>query len=259
MTFNVRTFKTDAIILRRSEFRESDYLMTVYTANYGKLRALVRGARKPTTRKTGQVELFTRVHLVLSGRGDLLNISQAETVEHYLPLQEDLSRSFIASHFVELLDQFAYEGESNPRAFDLIVNALGWLCDAETNLQLAARYYEFHLLRVMGYEPSLFECVVSGETLTAEDQFFSVAEGGVVLPAYTAGLDVIRLSLPVFKILRHFSRQPWGAIKGLQVGDGHAKELERLLHAYLTYILERHLNSAPMLEKLDREHPHTHD
>ena len=67
MTFNIRTIKTDAIILRRSEYRESDYLVTVFTPHYGKLRALVRGARKPTTRKTGQVELFTRVHLVLSG------------------------------------------------------------------------------------------------------------------------------------------------------------------------------------------------
>jgi hypothetical protein len=67
---------------------------------------------------------------------------------------------------------------------------------------------------------------------------------------------VIRLSLPVFKILRHFSRQPWGAIEGLTVSADHAKELERLLHHYLTHILERRLHSAPMLEKLDREHPH---
>jgi DNA repair protein RecO (recombination protein O) len=55
MTFNTRSFKTDAIILRRSEFRESDYLVTVFTPNYGKLRVMVRGARKPTTRNTGQV------------------------------------------------------------------------------------------------------------------------------------------------------------------------------------------------------------
>jgi DNA repair protein RecO (recombination protein O) len=256
MTFNSRSFKTDAIILRRSEFRESDYLVTVFTPNYGKLRAMVRGARKPTTRKTGQVELFTRAHLVLSGSGDLQNISQAETVEHFLPIQEDLSRNLLASHFVEMLDQFSYEGESNPRAFNLLLAGLGWLCEAEADLQLAARYYEFRLLRVMGYEPSLFECVVSGETLTAEDQFFSVAEGGVVLPAYTAGLDVMRLSLPVFKILRHFSRQPWEAVRGLNLSTEHAKELERLLHTYLTYLLERRLNSAQMLEKLDREHPH---
>lgn len=256
MTFNARSFKTDAIILRRSEFRESDYLITVFTPTQGKMRAIVRGARKPTTRKTGQVELFTRAHLVFSGHGDLYNISQAETVDHFLPIQEDLNRNLMASHFVELLDQFSYEGESNPQAYALLVAALGWLCEDDTNLQLAARYYEFRLLRVMGYEPSLFECVVSGETLTAEDQFFSVAEGGVVLPAYTAGRDVMRLSLPVFKVLRHFSRQPWEAVKGLQLSPEHARELERLLHTYLTYLLERRLNSAQIMEKLERDHPH---
>ena len=157
----------------------------------------------------------------------------------------------IASHFVETLDQFVYEGESNPQAFVLLQAALGWLCEDDADLQLAARYYEFRLLRVMGYEPSLFECVVSGETLTAEDQFFSVAEGGVVLPAYTVGH---RCDAAVAARLQNSDgtsaatpgrpvREPTGRMRG------RPEELESLLHKYLTYLLERRLNSVQMLDK----------
>ncbi|HLA43461.1 MAG TPA: DNA repair protein RecO, partial [Aggregatilineales bacterium] len=164
-----------------------------------------------------------------------------------------LERSVYASHFVELLDQFTYEGESIPTAFKLLVAGLGWLSDSETDLRLAARYYEFRLLRIMGYEPSVFECAVSGETLTAQDHFFSVAEGGVVAAQHTAGLDVMHLKLPVFKILRHFSRNSWTKVKTLKIGNDDARELERILHTYLIYLLERRLHSASFLEKLRRD------
>lgn len=250
MNLNERVYKTPAVVLRRSEFGESDYLVTLYTPEYGKMRAVAKGARKPTSRRTGQVELYALTHLVLNAGRELPIITQAETEEHFLPLRENLERSVYASHLVELLDQFAYEGESNPPAFSLISSGLGWLCDLEVDARLAARYFEFRLLRVMGFEPSLFECVISGETLTAQDQYFSVAEGGVVLPEYTAGLDVMRLSLSVFKVLRHFSRHEWAAVKLLKLTDAQADELERLLHAYLTYLLERRLKSVSLLPKL---------
>lgn len=245
-----RSYKTNAIILRRSELGESDYLITAYTPTFGKVRAVAKGARKPASRQTGQVELYTLAHLVIHRGRELHVINQAQTQEPYLALHEDLERSIYASHFAELLDLFTYEDENTPAAFDLISAALAWLCEPESDIKLTARYYEFQLLRVMGYEPALFDCVVSGEELVATSQYFCVSEGGVVAAAHTAGLDVLPLSLAVFKILRHFSREKWQNVKTLRLETAHHAELERLLHSYLTYLLERQLKSADVLRKL---------
>lgn len=253
MRLQERIYKSEAVVLRRMEFGESDYLLTLYMPNQGKVKAIAKGVRKPTNRRTGHLELYTRTHLVLNQGRELHIITQAETLEAYLPLQQDLDRTLYASHFVEMLDQFALEGEVLPAAYDLIINGLAWLCEPDADLRLAARYYEFQLLRVMGYEPSLFECVVSGETLPAQDHYFSVVEGGVVMPEHTAGLDVLFLPLPIFKVLRHFSRKPWGVVRALKLTPEQHQLLERILHAMLTYLLERRFRSLGLLKQLTKE------
>lgn len=252
MSEHERIYKTEAVVLRRSEFGESDYLLTIYTPTYGKLRVVAKGARKPTGRQTGQVELFSRTFLLIHRGRELNVISQADVQDHYLPIQENLERSLYASHFVELLDQFAFEGEENRPAYNLIVEALGWLGENDIDLRLVARYYEYQLLRVMGYAPSVQNCTIGEEKLEAEDQFFSPVDGGVVCAAHAAGRDFMRLSLPVFKVLRHFSRNPWLAVRSLHLNDRQYTELERILQTYLVYLLERRLQSVSILRQLNR-------
>lgn len=250
---NERSYKTEAVILRRSDFGETDFLVTLYTPQYGKIRAIAKGARKATGRLTGQVELFAQVNLLLSRGRELHIITQAETQQTHAIFQQDLERSVIASHFAELLDQFAFEDEENTRAYQLIVAAFSWLQEADSDLNLLARYYEFHLLRVMGYEPALFRCAISNEVLEAEAQFFSPVDGGVVAPAYAEGRSFMKLSLPVFKVLRHFRRSPWETVRPLQLTAPQHQELERILHTYLTYLLERRLQSVGVLRQIKRE------
>lgn len=244
-----RSYKTDAIVLRRYEMGESDYRVLLYTPNYGKISAVSKGGRKPLGRQTGQVELYARTRLLIHKGRELDTISQAEMQEPHTPLREDLDRHYYANLFSELLDQFAPEGEQNPDAYWLLLDSFEWLCHPETNLKLAARYYEYQILRVMGFEPSVIYCAVSGEKLEPADQYFSVAEGGMVAPQHTAGLNLIQVSLPVFKVLRHFHRHKWDTIKNLQLTDAQHHEIERLMYAYLVYLLERHLKSVKLIRK----------
>jgi DNA repair protein RecO (recombination protein O) len=255
MTPNDRSYKTEAVVLRRMDFGETDFLLTLYTPKHGKVKAISKGARKPIARQTGQVELFARTHLVIHEGRELDVISQAESETLHTPFQENLDLSLYASHFTELLDQFAYEGEENRAAYSLIVAALGWLAEPEVDLKLLARYYEYRLLRVMGYEPSLFRCGIGDEDLEAEDQFFSPVEGGVVCNVHASGRDMMRISLPVFKILRHFSRSQWETVRALHPSEKQLSELERILHVYLTFLLERHLKSANFMRQLKRDMP----
>lgn len=248
-----RVFRTEAVILRRQDFGEADRLLTLLTPEHGKLRAIAKGARKPTARKTGHVELYTLVDMLIARGRELHIVQQAETKEPFLRLREDLLRGSYAAYLVELLDRFTAEQDPGRGEFRLLVQALGWLCN-EDDPRLVARYYELRLLELAGFAPALHTCAIGQEPLEPRDQFFSPVDGGVVCPDHRAGLDRgLPLSLTALKVLRHLQRQPWHAVRQLQVGGPLHQDLERMMHAYIGYLLEQRLQSVEFLRKLRLE------
>ena len=153
-----------------ADFGEADRLLTLYTRDFGKLRAIAKGARKPQSRKTGHVELFMRTTFLLARGRELDIVTQAETVQAYDALRTDLVRTTYAAYIVELLDRLTPDEDRQPAVYDLLRDALGWL-ETEDDLRLPARYYELRLLSLVGYQPQLFRCVITDAPIAEEDQF----------------------------------------------------------------------------------------
>jgi hypothetical protein len=83
--------------------------VTLLTQERGKLRTVAKGARKIKSRKAGHLEPFTHVTLQLAAGRDLPIITQAETIDAYLPLRDDLLRTGYAAYVLELVDRFTYD------------------------------------------------------------------------------------------------------------------------------------------------------
>jgi DNA repair protein RecO (recombination protein O) len=250
MASRERTFRTEAIVLRRKDFGEADRILTLFTPESGKIRAIAKGIRKPRSRKAGHLELYTRSSLLLARGREMDIITQAVTVDAYRPLREDLLRSTYGSYFVELVDRFTPDQAENKPLYELLTRALGWLSEAG-DLALAARYYELQLLGMAGFQLELFRCVVGGEMIAAEDQFFGAADGGAICPKCgQARPDVFPVSLNALKVLRFMQRSPYEALRELQLRLSVHAELERILHRTITYHLERQLKSAQFLKQV---------
>ena len=255
-----RLYRTEAIILRRADLGEADRLLTIFTPGRGKLRVVAKGARKPASRKSGHVELFTRSNLLIAKARELDIVSQAETVEAYRPLREDLLRSTYAHYFAELLDRFTGEEEDIGELYGLLADSLSRLCDAPTQrTALVARYYELHLLALAGYQPRLFDCVHCGKPLREIESEsppygFDCAQGGVLCDRCAPNSrDAMPLSLAVLKVLRHAARVEWPAFASLTLRPLVAREVEQTMLKYITYILERNLKSVEFLRTLRLE------
>lgn len=247
-----RTFRTEAIVLRRKDFGEADRILTLFTPESGKIRAVAKGIRKPRSRKAGHLELYTRSNLFLARGREMDIITQAVTVEAYRPLREDLLRSTYGSYCVELLDKFTPDEAENKPLYDLLARALGWLAEAR-DLALATRYYELQLLGMAGYQLELFQCVVGGEKIEAQDQFFSPADGGAVCPTCgEARAGAFPISLSTLKVLRFMIRSPYESLRELKLSASVHAELERVTQRTITYHLERHLKSAAFLKHVRR-------
>lgn len=246
-----RSFRVDAVVLRHSDYGEADRLLTLYTRELGKTRALAKGARKIASRKAGHIEPFTHVKLQLAKGRDMLIVTQADTVEAYQPLRDDLILTSHASYVIELLDRFTYQDETeNSVIFRLLTETLARLA-SKADPWLIIRYYEMRLLDHLGFRPQLFECANCRREILAEDQFFSYSAGGVICPRCGQGLRNVKpISVETLKYLRHFQRSNYADASRARPEPEVRDEAESLMQGYFTYLLERELNTPGFLKSI---------
>ena len=248
-----RSFRAEAVVLRHNDWGEADRLLVLFTLELGKVRAIAKGARKMRSRKAGHLEPFTWVNLLLARGRDLLIVTQAETIDPFTDLREDLLLTTYASYIVELLDKFTYEEGENPALYRLLVETLRRLSSAD-NPDLVVRYYEVRLLDLTGFRPQLFTCTNCGAKIQPEDQYFSAERGGVLCPRCGRGLEGAQpVSMKALKLLRHFQRSSYSVAARAPLVPALNREMENLMQHYLTYVLERGLNTLPFLRRIRKE------
>ena len=188
-------YRDTAVVLRTIRLGEADRIVTLMTAGRGKVRAVVKGVRKTTSRFGGRLEPITHVSLQLYEGRELDTVTQAETVDHFRAIREDLDRVGRATALLEAVDQVSQEGEANPALYRMLVGALRALA-ADDSPALVAGFY-WKLLSQEGFHPVLDRCASCGSDgpLVA----FDLGEGGVLcracrrgVPATAAGIQVIR-------------------------------------------------------------------
>jgi DNA repair protein RecO (recombination protein O) len=244
-----RVYRTEAVVLRRQELGEADRLLTIYTPGHGKLRVVAKGVRRPRSRKAGHLELFSRGDLLLARGHDLDIVTQAEALDLFPGLRDDLVRLGHAAYAVEVLDCFAVAEENRP-LYRLLVETLRRLSEG-SEPAVVVRHFELRLLEHVGYRPELFLCVGCGREIRPENQFFSAREGGILCPQCgSERRDARPISLGALKVLRHFQRTPFAEVAGLRVSRAVQFELETLMEAYLTHVLERRLKTPAFLERV---------
>jgi DNA repair protein RecO (recombination protein O) len=254
-----RQYRVEAVVLKRSDFGEADRLLTLFTPDRGKIRALAKGARKLLSRKSGHVELFTHVELMLAKGHQLDIVTQADTRNAFVGLRDNLERLSHAYYLAELVDRFSEEGTENRALYDLLLGALAWVADGESNAALLARYFELHLLLHVGYRPQLFTCLICDRPVEPIENYFSVQAGGVLDPdcahsqrANTAGhaSDAQMISLTALKVLRYLQTRDWQTVRALTLDPKVMSEVEMLMEHYIAYHLERNLKSVEFLQEL---------
>lgn len=226
-------------------------MLVLYTREQGMIRAVAKGARKITSRKGGHLQPFTHVTIQLAQGRDLLIVTQVETVNAFLPLHDDLTKTGHAAYVVELLYRFSYEEEGgNPTLFRLLTETLDRI-EKEESAWLPVRYYEMRLLDAVGFRPQLFECANCGREILPEDQFFSFTAGGVICPRCGQGLpNLMRISVETLKYLRHFQRSSYREASRANPSLEIQKEAEVLMQGYFTYLLERELNTPGFIKRV---------
>ena len=178
------SIKTQAVVLRSIRYGEADRILHLYSATRGRIAAIAKGSRRPKSRFGGRLEPFFRLDLVLyQGRGELVTVTGASTVDGYGRLRSDGPALMAAGRACDAVLRLFGDGEANEPAYNLLCTYLA-LLDADpaaASAPGAALAFRLKLALAAGFSPELASCARCGEAehLSA----FSGAAGGVVCPS----------------------------------------------------------------------------
>ena len=248
-----RSYHCEALTLKNTPLGEADLLVTLFTKEQGKLRAVAKGARRSNSKLVGHLEPLTQVRLTVAHGRNLDYISQAQVIGNFHPLKNDLRAITKGFYVAELVDGFGSEANPNQPLYHLAVQTLHAIGqDPESDLYL--RLFELQLLRVSGLRPELYRCVECRQDLAQGNHRFSPNLGGTLCTdCHPTDAHIRPLSLRALKVLRLLDRSQPTEIPSLHMGDTLAQELQTLLGVTIEYWLDKQIRSNSFLLQLQRE------
>lgn len=247
---NPRNYQTEAIVIKKTKLGEADSIITFYTPHLGKRQGFARSVRKSKSRLAGHLELLTYSQVSLARGKNLDTITGSQTINTFLPLKSDLWLTSCALYTTELINQFTADHVENYPLFQLLLETMEHLCQADDK-ELVLRYFEMHLLETVGYRPQLRECVSCHRELTATTNSFSASAGGMLCPDCSRSQPLTYpLSVNAQKVLRLIQNSDYPTASRLKLSANLSSELEKVISGYLKYLLEREVKSAAWLDTM---------
>jgi DNA repair protein RecO (recombination protein O) len=191
------------VVLRTYRLGEADRIIVLVTEGHGKVRAVAKGVRKTTSKWGARLEPLSHVTLLLwQGRGELAVVNQAEVVDHFPRLRDDLDRVACGLSMLEVVDQLSLEGHADPGLYRMAVGALRALADERTDPAMVAPAFFLKVLAHEGSEPILHGCAVCGRPDGEVDLVaFDLVEGGTLCRECRRGRAVSPDALAVVRAI----------------------------------------------------------
>ena len=159
------TYRIRGLILKRTKLGESDVICTILAENGSQIRAVAKGARKPSSSLSSRVELFSLCDLLVVKGKSLDIIKEARLVEGNAALRLDLRLTEAASPMVELLERVTLDSLENPKLYSLTTKALSTLCSKRDTPSVFLTLCAAQLLKavsISGFKPELQVCIGCG-------------------------------------------------------------------------------------------------
>lgn len=190
--------ETEAIVLRTYRLGEADKIVSLFTRQMGRIRAVASGAQRTKSRYGGALESMSYVRLWVFEREnrDLSRLNAVEILESFFDMQKDYATHIAAQFVVEVAEQLLPEREVNERAFRLLLVVLRAL-KRFREIDRPLVYFDYWILRLAGFLPDLTVCAQCGKRFEGESAYFAERLPGFVGPECHLGLTAGARPVPV--------------------------------------------------------------
>jgi DNA repair protein RecO (recombination protein O) len=242
--------KTDAVVIQRTDFGESDLIVTFYSADLGKVKGIAKGAKRSKRRFVNNLQPFSYIRIVFSeGRGGLIRVDEADMIQPLFRVSEDISKILYGSYFLEMVKEMTGEKESNPQLFELLVTFLTLLNDAPLREEYV-RVFELRFLDLLGYRPRVTECSICNQQLPlADGAWFSFRHGGAVCKGcHIQAQGATAISAETLQAMEQAIRMNLAEVEGIRFSSQVLAEGKEILPRFVQHQLGKALKSLRVLE-----------
>jgi len=246
----VPLYTANAIVLRRTNFGETDRIAALYTRERGKISGIAKGARKPISRLAGATETLTYGKYQLATGKTLDVITQAEAKESFPRIRGNLDRVTHATYMAELVDKFVEEHEPNVDLFELLLSAL-YLMERPNDPEKITHMFELQFMKLLGYEPTLDKCVRCRKPLPPGEVSFSPSMGGAACrECGPLAEDAIEISHEAVETMQKLLTADAPEVERMEIPREIMGQIARVMRWYIRYRAERELKSLEFLQML---------
>ena len=242
---------TQGIVLRETETKEADKILTVFTRDAGKISVIARGARRKSCRFAACAQLLAYSELTLYQRKDWYYLDEGSTVMLFEGLRRDLDRLALGSYFAELTDAVTGEEQAAPELLSLLLNALYALDRLGKPPLLVKGAFELRLMALAGYEPLADGCAYCGRE-EPEEAMLDIRQG--VLHCKACGERGRGLSLPVpppvLAAMRHALYGDPKRLYAFTLPEGALEQFAQVAEAFTAAQLERGFRTLDFFKSL---------
>lgn len=246
---------TKGLVLREVNYKESDKILTVLTAEEGKLTVSARGCRKKGSAIAAASQLLVWSEFTLYEYQGRWAIKEALTERQFDGVRSDLDKLALASYFAEVTEALAEEGQTEAGLLSLTLNSLHALEKLPLPPALIKTAFEWKAMALAGYEPMAEGCAVCG-CPEPEEPRINLSAGVIHCASCREGAGE-GISMPItnsaLRALQHFI---WGDPKRLfsvSVDQASLRQLGQASEAYLMTQLERGFRTLDFYKSITLE------
>jgi DNA repair protein RecO (recombination protein O) len=240
--------KCEGIVIRSTDYGESNKVVTLYTRELGKVGVMARGAKKPNSRLSAITQLFTHGYFLMQKGSGLGSLQQGEIISSLRSIREDIFLTAYSSYIVELTDKSTEDRKSNPYLFELLYQTLNYINEGY-DPDVLMNIFELKILNVLGLHPILNQCTICGST---DGNFsFSIREGGLLchrcLDKDPYHLKITPATVKLLRIFYYFDLNRLGTIS---IKDETKAELRKIIWTYYDDYSGLHLKTKKFLNSI---------
>ena len=243
--------KIQGLVLRRTEYNDSDALLTILSGQHGKLTAKARGIKRKNSPLIAQCQLLAYAEFTLFEYKGMYTINEAATIELFHDLRRDLGKLSLGTYFAQAAEVISQEDLPNPELLSLVLNslyALSKLGESERKVKAA---FELRLSCIAGFQPELTGCAGCGNEWPDR---FDIKAGMLECAACrNPESDGIRMPVSpgVLQAMRYICFCGSRKIFAFRLTEEAMAQLADVTEAYLTTQLERGFSTLDFYKSLN--------
>lgn len=240
--------KTEAIVIKSFDYRETSRIVTFYTKEYGKITGIMKGIRKDPRKFGSSVDKYSVNDLVYYHYrySDLHLVSHCDLKQYYFLIRDNYEKNIAANYALELVDKIMQPEQVNEEVYILMTRFFERL-QTEKDIDRLIYIYQIKMLQHSGFSPHLDSCVKCGEKINGKVRF-SMISGGLVCPQCpTIESSFTIISKGTVSSILHIEQGEWSDCLRLGLTKKVKAELKYILHNFLLYHLERKIRSSAFL------------